>query len=255
MITQTAGPAGPARFFPLSLLVSLVLHLCLLLLFFILARPPILLTLSRGEIDFVDLSELSSRAASSPASTRETGVSAPPKKKWFDFTASPTGDFTSTPERDKTGLGRTDSLKPMGESPGTESRETYRDTGTSQNPFAGGKDGSAENAKKDGGSGSTASKGQGSGSVEWDAGAARRELLFAPAFVLPEELRDRAIRAEAVVGLTVDPEGRVLNPVIQTSTGISELDRAVLETIRRYQFKALEESRSSHGTIRFTFLY
>ncbi|MBL8995544.1 MAG: energy transducer TonB [Spirochaetia bacterium] len=239
----------------------------LFLLIISFARPPILLTIKRGEIDFVDLSALSGSSASahreSHSPNRESAA-APPKKKWFDFSLSPKGEFASSDSEVKpsTRPSSQSGLKPMadeGTSADKGDRENYRENGNSQNPFAKGRENAATGTGDKGtqsGDKSAGNKGEGQNrKVEWDEKSLKRELVLAPAFVLPEELQGRGIRADVTCEIGVDPEGRVLNPVIQQSSGIAELDRAVLENVRRYQFKALDEGRTSYGTIRFTFLY
>lgn len=267
MVTLAAPAPAKRRVFPFSLALSLLVHLLLFLLIISFARPPILLTIKRGEIDFVDLSALSSSSASSHreshSATREAPA-APPKKKWFDFALSPKGEFASSESEEKPGTRpfSGSGLKPSaeeGNAATSEGRENYRENGHSQNPFAKGRENAATGTGDKGtqsGDKSSGNKGEGQNrKVEWDEKSLKRELMLAPAFVLPEELQGRGIRAEVIAEIGVDPEGRVLNPTIRQSSGIAELDRAVLENVRRYQFKALDEGRTSYGTIRFTFLY
>lgn len=267
MVTLAAPAHQKRRVFPFSLALSLLVHLLLFLLIIYFARPPILLTIKRGEIDFVDLSALSSSSASahreSHSPNRET-ASAPPKKKWFDFSISPKGEFASSESEVKPSARSSlqPSLKPSAEE-GTSAekgdRENYRENGQSHNPFARGRENAVTGTGDKGtqsGDKSSGSKGEGQNrKVEWNEASLKRELVLAPPFVLPEELRDRGIRSEVICEIGVDPEGRVLNPTVKQSSGIAELDRAVLENVRRYQFKALDEGRTSYGTIRFTFLY
>jgi TonB family protein len=110
------------------------------------------------------------------------------------------------------------------------------------------KDGKNETGTKPAGSGE-------SGTSSFLGAELGRRLSYMPLFELPEELIGRGIRSEMIVSIDVDPEGRVIGPKIEKSSGISALDRAVLSDVSRYLFEAIAGSQNSHGTIRYQFNY
>jgi len=275
---------GPRRGpLPGFLVLSLTLHLVVLFLYANLAKPDLLVTLKRGEVGFVNLDTMkAAMAANAGRPTKSEAVSA----KRGGGKAGRAASATGGPRISQGGARDFFRSSPLGEaSPSASSeRGASRDlsglagaarsgSGTSsqagRSGYEGGQAGATgfgrETAATGNGAGGPgrerAPDGGGQGgkgaasAIRWNDGSDVRAVVLQPDFELPEELRGKGIRAEVVVAVTVDAEGRVLSPVVTASSGSGPLDRAVVDTVRRIQFRAVQGARVSYGTIRYTFRY
>jgi TonB family protein len=104
------------------------------------------------------------------------------------------------------------------------------------------------------GSGSPAGTGSRPFSVAWDdpdAGKGR-ELLSAAKPNLPRWVAEQGLTLTIDVAFTILPEGIVARASAARSTGYPEVDKAVLEAVRRWLFSAADTTRTVGGTIQYT---
>lgn len=272
------------RAFPGFLAVSVCLHALAIFIYTQLALPDMLVTLKRGEVGFVNLDSLKAAMAASAGTPTKADLNSPRRG---GGKAGKSGTSAGGPRISSGGVRDFFRSSPFGEASPSESRErgAARDisglagaaregTGaagqtTGRSGFDGGQTGASGFGRETAATGSGAGGpgrerapdgggqgGQGPASaIRWNDGSEVRAVVLQPEFELPEELRGRGIRAEVVVAVTVDPEGRVLSPVVSSSSGSGVLDRAVVDTVRRIQFRAVQGARVSYGTIRYTFRY
>lgn len=256
--------------FPTFLLISLGFHVLLILSLTLGLRPQVLLTLNRAEIGIVHLDEKLLRAMAQAGSSgggavaRKPGASGGgssrsrgPKLSGLGgdlFQKSPLGSFDDSPARETSPNSGSRGLKEgLGNGVGGDGPATgYRsDGGAPALGFGRERAGSRVEGAGERSSGTPSPP----SAIQWNSGSAVRRVSSQPELDWPDSLKGKGIRAEVLVSVTVDPSGRVLSPVVQRSSGSGDLDRAVLDAVRRTLFQAAEGSSPSYGTIRYTFKY
>ncbi len=100
----------------------------------------------------------------------------------------------------------------------------------------------------------TAGSGSGNVSVAWDDPEAGkdRKLLSSPEAVAPDWVKRQGLLMTAIVAVTVTPDGLVSQPRVVRSSGYADVDRAVLEAVRRWRFSAADTTRSESARVSYT---
>jgi protein TonB len=82
------------------------------------------------------------------------------------------------------------------------------------------------------------------------------ETTYAPAPVIPDDLRSQPLDATTVVEADVSPSGQPENIKIVSSSGTKELDDIGLDTAKKYRFKAAQLGDDAvEGHVRFRIIF
>jgi TonB family protein len=95
-------------------------------------------------------------------------------------------------------------------------------------------------------------RGTGAPNITWEEGSQGRQLLsLGETPRIPEWVKEQGLDLKVEISFSVTPDGHTTSLMVNRSSGFPDVDKSVIESVRKFRFNPIDEDRVARGKISY----